>query len=55
MEFLAFYGIAIEPIKVQTQSASQNDRLNISFVEDKHVNGFFLGSLPNLHGALFYI
>ena len=38
MEFLAFYGIAIEPIKVQTQSASQNDRLNISFVIDTYGN-----------------
>ena len=33
MEILAFYAIAIEPIKVQTHSASQNDRLNISFVK----------------------
>ena len=34
MEILAFYAIAIEPIKVQTHSASQNDRLNLSFVKD---------------------
>ena len=33
MEFLAFYAIAIEPIKLQTHSASQNDRLNLSFVK----------------------
>ena len=34
-----FYDIAIEPIKVQTHSASQNDRLNLSFVKDKHTEG----------------
>ena len=39
MEILAFYAIAIEPIKLQTHSASQNDRLNLSFVKDKHTNG----------------
>ena len=33
MEILAFYVIAIEPIKVQTRSTSQNDRLNLSFVK----------------------
>ena len=39
MEILAFYAIAIEPIKVQTCSASQNDRLNLSFVKDRHTYG----------------
>ena len=39
MEILAFYAIAIEPIKLQTNSASQNDRLNFSFVKDTHVVG----------------
>ena len=39
MEILAFYAIAIEPIKVQTHSASQNDCLNLSFVKDRHVAG----------------
>ena len=38
MEILVFYAIAIEPIKVQTHSASQNDRLNISFVKDTSGN-----------------
>ena len=38
MEILAFYAIAIEPIKVQTHSASQNDRLNLSFVKDTYGN-----------------
>ena len=33
-----FYAIAIEPIRVQTRSASQNDRLNLSFVKDIYVN-----------------
>ena len=33
MEILAFYAIAIEPIKLQTHSESQNDRLNLSFVD----------------------
>ena len=39
MEILAFYAIAIEPIKLQTHSASQNDRLNLSFVKDSYVDG----------------
>ena len=38
MEILAFYAIAIEPIKLQTCSASQNDRLNLSFVKDAYGN-----------------
>ena len=38
MELLVFYAIAIEPIKVQTYSASQNDRLNLSFVKDTYGN-----------------
>ena len=38
MEILAFYAIAIEPIKVKICSASQNDRLNLSFVKDTHGN-----------------
>ena len=33
-----FYAIAIGPIKVQTCSASQNDRLNLSFVKDTYDN-----------------
>ena len=37
-KILAFYAIAIEPIKVQTHSASQNDRLNLSFVKDTYDN-----------------
>ena len=42
MEILAFYAIAIEPIKLQTHSASQNDRLNLSFVKDTYVDGKIL-------------
>mgnify|MGYP001177906251 CR=1 FL=1 len=38
MEILVFYAIAIEPIKLQTHSASQNDRLNLSFVKDTYDN-----------------
>ena len=38
MKILIFYAIAIEPIKVPTCSASQNDRLNLSFVKDTHDN-----------------
>ena len=38
MKILIFYAIAIEPIKVQTCSASQNDRLNLSFVKDTYGN-----------------
>ena len=39
MKIVTFYVITIEPIKVQTHSASQNDRLNLRFVKDKHVVG----------------
>ena len=38
MEILVFYAIAIEPIKVQTHSASQIDRLNLIFVRDTYGN-----------------
>ena len=38
MEILVFYAIAIDPIKVQTRSTSQNDRLNLSFVKDTYDN-----------------
>ena len=31
--------ITFEAIKIQTHSASQNDRLNLSFVKDKHLYG----------------
>ena len=34
MEKIAFCVIAFEPIKIQTHSAPQNDRLNFSFVKD---------------------
>ena len=37
MEILVFYAIAIEPIKVQNCSASQNGRLNLSFVKDTYL------------------
>ena len=39
MEKIAFFVITFEPIKIQTHSAPQNDRLNFSFVKDTHVNG----------------
>ena len=39
MEKIAFCVITFEPIKIQTHSAPQNDRLNFSFVKDIHVNG----------------
>ena len=38
-EILAFYAIAIEPIKLQTHSASQKDRLNLSCVKYTYVDG----------------
>ena len=40
--FLFIFGfcvIIIVPIKIQTQSAPQNDHLNLSFVKDEHTNG----------------
>ena len=37
MEILVFYAIAIEPIEVQKCSAPQNDRLDLSFLEDIYV------------------
>ena len=39
MEKIAFCVITFEPIKIQTHSAPQNDRLNFSFVKDIHVDG----------------
>ena len=35
----AFCVINFEPIKIQTCSAPQNDRLNLSFVKDIYVDG----------------
>ena len=37
MEILAFYDIASQPIKIQIHSASQNDRLDFSFLKDIYV------------------
>ena len=37
MEIFTFYDIALEPIKLQNHSASQNDRLNLSFVKDTYI------------------
>ena len=39
MEIFAFCVIIHEPIKIQTCSAPQNDRLNFGFVKDIHVDG----------------
>ena len=39
MEIIAFCVITFEPIKIQTHSAPQNDRLNFSFVKDIHLDG----------------
>ena len=39
MEKIAFCVINFDPIKIQTHSAPQNDRLNFSFVKDIHVDG----------------
>ena len=35
MEKIAFSVITFEPIKIQTHTAPQNDRLNFSFVKDR--------------------
>ena len=37
MEKIAFCVITFEQIEIQTHSAPQNDRLNLSFVKDDHV------------------
>ena len=65
-----FFVITFVPIKIQTHSAPQNDRLDLSFVKDKHVADqkmaryglkmaiyqlLFFWNLPNLHGASGYI
>ena len=39
MEIFAFCVITFEPIEVQTCSAPQNDRLNLSFVKNIYVVG----------------
>ena len=33
------FAATFEPVEVQTCSAPQNDRLNLSFVKDEHTNG----------------
>ena len=37
MEFWALFDISDKPIKIQTLSAAQNDRLNLLFMKDIHV------------------
>ena len=39
MEKIVFFVITFEPIKIQTHSTPQNDRLNLGFVKDIHVDG----------------
>ena len=39
MEKIAFCVITFEPIKIQTHSAPQKDRLNFSFVKDINAEG----------------
>ena len=39
MEKTAFFVINFEPSEVQTHSAPQNDRVNLSFVKDINVDG----------------
>ena len=39
MEIFAFCVITFEPIKIQTCSAPQKDRLNLSFVKDENTVG----------------
>ena len=45
METFAFFAITFEPIGILTHSAYQNDRLNLSFVKDKHT---FAKKLPEM-------
>ena len=37
LEKFAFYGITVEPIKLQTRCAPQNDHLNLIFEKDIYV------------------
>ena len=37
MEIILFFVLALEPIKIQTCSSSQYDRLNLTFVKDLKV------------------
>ena len=39
MEKNVFCVITVDPIEIQTYSAPQNDRLNLSFVKDTYVDG----------------
>ena len=34
-----YYVLALDPIMISTYKAPQNDRLDLSFVKDKHTNG----------------
>ena len=38
-DFNQYYVVAFDLIKIYTHLAPQNDRLNLSFVKDKHVVG----------------
>jgi hypothetical protein len=46
MEIIAVYVITFEPIKIQTCSSLQNNRLNLSFVKDIKV----IGKKPTRYG-----
>ena len=46
MEIFAVFVITFEPIKIQTCSSPQNDRLNLSFVKDIKV----IGKKPTRYG-----
>ena len=39
LHFATFEAINFEPIKILTHQASQNDRLNLSFVKDEDTYG----------------
>ena len=39
MEKIALCVITFDPIKIQTHSAPQNERLDFSFLKDIHVDG----------------
>jgi hypothetical protein len=56
MEIFALCVITFEPIKVYTNSAHQNDRLNLSLLKDKHTVGQKMarnGRKPAIYFVIF--
>ena len=58
-EKFVFFAVAFDPIKIQTCSAPQNDRPQLSFLKDMYVVGKKMtrngSKKAKLKGSIFYI